>query len=242
MPRSSMHFGRVVQILNEMLSREHPEAFRSSWILKRAPHCYRFIRKKVRTDLGAIDWDRLTCALEWKFQRLWIPGRRNRSCAAYRNHREVHLALEKYRSKLYVFLSPQNALDRRIRETISIALVRLAQHGNLSAKQKIMELIRYTIDDWIDRYRCFSCWRGYEAEVRTQVEGCIRRYRYSGSFLRYVFRTLEYAGRGMQLLQAYSLDEPTFNSSVRRIDRISCNPQLNVLADNRNKYPPSQLK
>ena len=214
-----MNFGRVVQILDELLSRERPDAFRSSWIFKRAPHCYRFIWNNVRTDLGAIDWDRLTCALEWKFQRLWIPGRCNRSRAVYHNHREVKIALEKYRSKLYVFLSPQNALDRRIRETISIALVRLAQHGNLSAKQEIMELIQYTIDDWIDRYRCLSCWRGFEAEIRTQVEGCIRRYRYSGSFLRYVFRTLEYAGRGMQLFQAYSLDEPILeDSSIRRMD------------------------
>ena len=129
-----MNFGRVVQILNELLSREHPEAFRSSWILKRAPHCYRYIWKNVRTDLGAVDWDRVTCALEWKFQRLWIPGRRNRSCATYYNHGEVKLVLEKYRANLYVFLSPQNASDRRIRETISIALVRLAQHGNLSAR------------------------------------------------------------------------------------------------------------
>lgn len=225
-----MHFGLVVQILNELLSREHPEAFRSSWILKRAPQCYRFILKNMRTDLGAIDWDRVTCALEWRFQRLWIPGHRNRSRVSYHNHGEVKLVLEKYRSKLYVFLSPQDALDRRIRDTISIALVRLAQHGNLSAKQEIMELIQYTINDWIDSYHCLSCWRGYEADIRMQVEGCIRRYRYSGSFLRYVFRTLEYAGRGMQPFQANSLDEPIFNSSVRRIDRIGRNPWFNVLA------------
>jgi Fic family protein len=39
---------------------------------------------------------------------------------------------------------------------------------------------------------------GYEAEIRTHIELCIRRYRYSGSFLRYVFRTLEYSGRGIR--------------------------------------------
>jgi hypothetical protein len=221
MPRSSMNFACVAQILNELLSKEHPEAFSSSWIFKRAPHCYHFILKNVRTDLGAVDWDRVTCALEWKFQRLWTPGRRNRSHVPYRNRREVTLVLKKHRAKLYVFLSPQNALDRRVRESISIALVRLAQHGNLSAKQKIIDLIGYTIDDWIDRSRCLSCWRGYEAETQTHIEGCIRRYRYSGSFLRYVFRTLAYAGRGLRPLQAYSLDEPIReDSSIRRIDTI----------------------
>ena len=221
MQKSPMNFGRVVQILNELLSKEPPQAINSSWILKNSPRCYRFIWKTVRTDLGAVDWDLVTRALDWKFQRLWTPGRRNRSRVAYHNHGEVKLVLEKYRAKLYVFLSPQNTLDLRIRETISIALVRLAQHGNLSARQKVTELIRYTIDDWIDSYRCLSCWRGYEAEIQTQVEGCIRRYRYSGSFLRYVFRTLEYAGRGLRPLQAFSLDEPLLEDScVRRIDMI----------------------
>ena len=56
-----------------------------------------------------------------------------------------------------------------------------------------MRLLAFTIDDWIDRYWFLSRWRGYDAEIRTRVERCIRRYRYSGSFLRYIFRTLEYA-------------------------------------------------
>ena len=70
-----------------------------------------------------------------------------------------------------------------------------------------MKLVGYTIADWTDRYCFLSRWRGYEAEIQTQVERCIRRYCYSGSFLRYLFRTLEYAGRGIRPLQAYSLDE-----------------------------------
>jgi hypothetical protein len=40
------------------------------------------------------------------------------------------------------------------------------------------------------------------------------------SFLRYLFRTLKYAGRGIRPLVAYSLDEPIFDGSVIRIDVI----------------------
>jgi len=215
-----MDFDRMVQILNEMLSKECPETFNSSWILKRAPRCYRFIWKNMRTDLGAVDWDRVTRALEWKFQRRWAPKRSRRSCDPYQNHGEVKVVLEKYRTKLYVFISPQDLTDRNIRDIISIKLVRLAQYGNVSAKQELIRLLGFTIDNWIDRYWFLSRWRGYEAEIRMQVERCIRRYRYSGSFLRYVFRTLEYAGRGMRPLLAYSIDETIFDLSRHKNSRV----------------------
>jgi hypothetical protein len=215
-----MDFDAMIEAINELLSAEQPDTFSSSWILRHSPRCYRFIWKNVRTDFGAVDWDRVTRALEWKFQRRWTPGRNVRSCVPYRNCGEVKAVLKRYRTKLYVFVSPQHRSDRHTRDIISIMLVRLAQGGNESAKKELMNLLAFTIEDWIDRYWLLSRWRGYEAEIRTQVERCIRRYRYSGSFLRYLFRTLEYAGRGIRPLQAYSLDEPIFDGSVCRIDAI----------------------
>jgi hypothetical protein len=129
----------------------------------------------------------------------------------------VKVILEKYRTKLYVFLSPQNRTDRQIGDIISITLVRLAQYGNESAKQELINLLDFTIDNWIDQYCFLSRWRGYDEEIRVQVEKCIRRYRYSGSFLQYLFRTLEYSGRGIRPLLAYSLDEPIFDSSALKM-------------------------
>jgi len=78
--------------------------------------------------------------------------------------------------------------------------VRLSQNGNLAAKQEV---------------------QGYEEEIQKQLEGCIRRYRYTGSFLNYVFRILEYAGRGIRPFYAYSLDEPIFDGTKRKIDNVS---------------------
>jgi hypothetical protein len=222
-------FEKVVQTLNELLSKEHPETFNSSWIQRRAPKCYRFIQKSVRTAFGPIDWDRVTGALERRFQRRWAPGRTRRSCVPYRNQSEVQRVLEQYRAQLYVFLAPSDRTDRRTRDIISVTLVRLAQYGNLSAKQEIMKLISYTIDDWIDRYPFLSRWRVYDAEIRRHLEGCIRRYRYTGSFLHYVFRTLECAGRGIRPLQAYSLDAPISDGSMCRINIFD--PEMHVRVD-----------
>ncbi len=154
-----------------------------------------------------------------KFQCRWAPRHRVRSRAPYRNDSELKTVLERYRDTLYVFVSPQNRFDRCTADMVSIALVRLAQRGNESVKQELIKFLAFTIDDWIDRYWFLSRWRGYVSEIRTQVERCIRGYRYSGSFLRYLFRTLEYAGRGIRPLLAYSLDEPIFDGSVSRIDQ-----------------------
>ena len=201
-----MDFDMMIATLNKLLFSENPETFNSSYILKRAPRCYRFIRKNIRTVLGAVDWDRVTRALERRFQRRWAPRRIRHSSAPYRNHAEVRRVLEKYRAKLYVFLAPQDLADRCFRDTISITLVRLAQYGNRSAEQEVIKLVGYTVDDWMDGYNFLSRWRGHEVAVRTHLVRCIRRYRYTGSFLNYVFRTLACAARGIRPLQVYSLD------------------------------------
>jgi hypothetical protein len=139
------------------------------------------------------------------------------------------LALKEHRAKLYVFLAQNDPADFCIREIISVRLVRLAQHGNMSATHKIVRLIGYTIEDWIDRHPFLSRWREHGAEVQNNLERCIRRYRYSGSFLCYVFRTLEYAARGMKPLQARSLDEPIFDGALSRIETIGQDPETNTL-------------
>lgn len=225
-----MDFERTIGILNRLLLRKHPKTFNSSWIATNAPRCYRFIRTKIRTEVGGVDWDRVTCALDRNFQRRWAPKPRRRSRVLYRNKKEIDLILNKYRDQLYVFVAPNSPTDRRTRDTIAIALVRIAQNGNVLAKEEVAVLIRYTIDEWLDRYDCLSRWKGYEDQIRQQLEGCIRRYRYTGSFLRYVFRTLECAGRGIRPLYSYSLDEPvTAQAKDRKIENVTRDPETSAL-------------
>ena len=66
-----------------------------------------------------------------------------------------------------------------------------------------------------------SRWASYDEEIQKHLEGCIRRYRYSGSFLNYLFRTLQYAGRGLPPAYEYSLDEPVAPGSPKcRIENV----------------------
>lgn len=217
-----MDFDRAILVLNELLSKKRPQSLNSSWILREAPECYRFLRKTVRAEVGGIDWDRVTYSLDPAYQRRWMPRRRRRLPIPYANTDEVDHVLHRYQDKLYVFVALGDAGDRRLRDIISIALVRLAQNGNLLAKQELMKLVGYTIDDWLEHYPFLTRWLDYGDELRKQLEGCIRRYRYTGSFSRYVFRTLQYAARGLRPLRAYSLDEPLSGSNGRKGDLVTC--------------------
>jgi hypothetical protein len=195
----------TVVTINKLLQRKEPASFNSSWILEHAPQCYRFIRKRIRDEAGQINWDLLTAALERKYQRLWSPRRWKKS--EYKDPSELQLILRQHQHKLYAFIASQNAEDRQARDIAAIALVRLAQRGNVLAKEELACLARYTIDEWIDRCDRLSCWKGRDEEVRQQLDGCIQRYRYTGSFLNYVFRTLEYAGRGVRPLHTFLQQE-----------------------------------
>ncbi|MBI4480214.1 MAG: hypothetical protein HY651_09350 [Acidobacteria bacterium] len=129
--------------------------------------------------------------------------------------------MQRYQDKLYVFVVSADVEDRRLRDIISIALVRMAQNGNLAAKRELAELISFTVHEWIEHHPFLTRWLDYGDELREQLEGCIRRYRYTGSFIRYVFRTLQYAARGLRPRRAYSLDEPLPSGNGRRGDLIA---------------------
>ena len=223
------HLQRAAAALNRLLLRDSPKTFSSAWILKRAPGCYSLIRKHFRSEVGGIDWDTITCALEPKYQRLWAPRLKGKS-KPYKDREEISRILNKYRNKLYAFVAPADAKDLQIRDKVAVALVRVAQAGNLLAKAEVVGLVRYAIDGWLDSYSYMSRWRGHDDEIREHLERCIRRYRYTGSFFRYVFRTLEYAGRGIRPFYACSLDDPIATGArEHKIDNVIRDPETNEL-------------
>ena len=208
--RSNVDFTTAITTLNALLASLEPTEFNSSWIRTHASRCYRFFQKNVRREYGGIDWDRVTAALERKFQRLWKPSRARTERKSYEDPGEVETILRKHPGKLYVFISPRDKNDERLADRIGISFVRLAQKGNLLARQQLCDLVKFTVDMWIERHETIARWCGHEEELQSQLTACIRRYRYTGSFLTYVFRTLEYAGRGLMPARMYSLDPAMF--------------------------------
>jgi hypothetical protein len=216
---NTVDFDSAVKTIHKLLMKNQPNTFNSSWIRDYAPDIYRFFQKNVRREIDGIDWDRVTRALDRKFQRKWITSRR-KGTRLYRNKTEVKIILRKYEEKLYTFLTPDDKDNNSIRDIISIALVRIAQKGNVTAEREIIKLVRFTIDEWIENCPKISRWKGYEDLIKKRIEGCIRCYRYSGSFIGYLFKTLEYAGRGLKRIIAYSLDDPI--CSRHKKNRYNC--------------------
>ena len=244
-PRKVIHMKKInfeiaITFINSLLSRKCPETFNSSWILKYAPACYYFIRKNIRTEMGTIDWDSVTHALEVKHQRRWVPKRQPTKNKTYYNRNEVDAVLNSYQDKLYVFVVSNNRTDKRTWDIISIRLVRLAQRGNISAEQEVIKLVRYTVDEWLDQSSHLSRWKGYDDEIQKHIEGCIYRYRYTGSFFNYVYRTLEYAARGIRPFYLYSLDEPLMNETNKRwIEAVIKDPESGDIGLCRDIFPTS---
>ena len=214
-----MTFTEAVRILNEILKEKDPETFSSSWIFKNTRPIYNFICLNHRTENGDIDWDILTYTLNRKFQKRWVRYRLKK-VKLYENKDEVEHIKEKYKNHLYTFMTSIDEKDRFIRNRIIIAFVRIAQKGNVSAEREAITWITYIIDNWIEKHWQIRRWKGYTDEIEDKIRGCIRRYRYTGSFLGYLFKTLEYSARGIAPLQKYSLDDPVFDGDETRVNYV----------------------
>ena len=81
-------------------------------------------------------------------------------------------------------------------------------------------MLRYLVDYWVGFDKSFFNWKGYNDLIDIQIVACIRRFRYAGSFVGYLYRTLEYSGRGLTPLEKFSLDDYILDSKNKVIDKF----------------------
>jgi hypothetical protein len=215
-----MNLEKAIININRSLIKKQPISFNPVWIKYRCKVSYIFIIKNIKTEFNDPDWDYVVSRLERCNQKLWLKTRRRnkKDIPIYSDKDELEVILKKYNSKLYTFLACQNKDDKCICDWISIRLVRIAQKGNLLAKDKIIILLKYLVDQWIEYDRSLFSWKGYNELIIEHIEACIRRFRYAGSFIGYLYRTLEYSGRGLAPLEKFSLDDISNVSGKRIID------------------------
>lgn len=211
-----MDFRRCIKILNRALKEKNPPEFSSTWIANNTPAAYSFISKNIRSEIGQIDWDRVTINFSRRYQRRWIRYQ-HRPRKEYADSAELERILGKYRDKLYVFIALSNDREKKLRDRIIVVLVRVAQKGNILATKELVGLLRYVVDEWIDSYYFLRRWRGAESEIDGAIEGCVRRYRYTGTFLGYLFKTVEYSANGLKPF--HSLDN-FLPGTERRLSEI----------------------
>ena len=202
-----MDFDKAITILNTLLRKKDPDSFSPSWIIRHAPAAYRYIYQHVRTENDDIDWDAVTRAVDRHFQRCW-RGRPRRRKEPYQSQAEVDAVLKKHDGHMHIFVACRSHEDGLLRDRLTVSLVRLAQKGNLLAQQQVIMLVRCTVDAWIETCVVLDRWSNYGEEIDEKIAGCVNRYRYTGSFYGYVFKTLYYSARCLR--PVYSLDREVY--------------------------------
>jgi len=215
-----MNYERAIKNINRSISKRQPSTFNPARIRNCVRKSYDFISKNVETESGDVDWDQVVRCLSHDYQKLWLKeSKRKKKIQLYKDKAEVDAILNKYKDELYTFLVQADKEDKKVCDEISIRLVRTAQKGNILARKKAIYFIKQVVDYWIET-RNLQNWRGYNDLLEKNIDGCIRRYRYSGSFLVYLHRTLEYSGRGLRPLEVFSLDECSAITGRKKSDNV----------------------
>lgn len=222
-----MNFETAIKIINNLLEEKRPPKFSSSWIYTHAPTVYHFIRTHFRTETGDIDWDIVTLSLDRSYLKRWVRYKK-KSQKRYEDQDELNLIITKYKDTYYTLIAPQNEDERRMRDRIAIALVRMTQKGNVLAEQELTKWMKYVIEDWVEKYYPLFKWKGYMDETEEKIRVCIKNYKYTGSFTGYLFRTLQYSARGMQSREPWSLDDKVGEDGARKIDFVSVDQDTGV--------------
>jgi hypothetical protein len=202
-----MNLEKAVCNINRSINKRNPETFNSQWIKYRCRISYQYIVDNIVTEFSEPDWDLVVYKLERCNQKIWMKGVKRAINEPYKDLFELDIILKKYQDKLYTFLAQQGKEDRCICDIISIKLVRLSQRGNILAEDKAIILFSYLINQWLEYDKSLSNWKGYDELIVKLIKSCIRRFRYTGSFLGYLYRTMEYSGRGLVPLEKFSLDD-----------------------------------
>ena len=214
-----MNFKQTIEILNTLLKEKEPDVFNGEWIKNNNICVYNSIISNIRNPLEYIDWDRVVQSLDKKYQKRWSHNYGLEKRKGVDNNIESKLILSIYNKQLYTFIQTTISKERLMCDSISIDLVRMMQRGNNRLEKELIKLLKFTIDIWMENDCQLSRWQGYTDELTFQVKGCIKRYRYSGSFLGYLYKTLEYSSRGLYPFYAYSLDNVD-NDNRRIIENI----------------------
>lgn len=210
---------QVARKINFHIEKKKPITINEKWIQVNSPASYKFIIE------NSIDWDTVTMNLDRSYQGKWNKGfkrKRYLEQEFYKDEDELNQILNTNKEKLYTFVSRINKEDELACDRISILLVRLAQKGNTLALVEIKNLYVFIIDKWLEESKYLKRWRGYEKELIALLERCVFRYRYSGTFIGYLYRTLQLSALALEPLESYSLDDRMFDGTKTRIDFISC--------------------
>lgn len=217
-----MDLNQAIKNIDRSIAKRSPLSFHPNWVKYRCKVSYKYIVNNIKDEFNYTDWDLVVSKLQRCNQKLWLKKKKRKRSPAilYKDKEELDVILNRYREKLYTFISRESKEDGMICDWISIRLVRLSQKGNVLASDKVVALLRCLVDYWIEFDKSLFSWKGYDDLIDNHISACIRRFRYAGSFIGYLYRTLEYSGRGLTPLEKIFLDDFMLDDKKRVIDNF----------------------
>ncbi len=210
-------FDQVIRKINFHILKKNPPVISEDWIKKNSPVSYAFITK------NSIDWDTVTLHIEKSYQARWnktSKRKRYTNLMRYEDQSELNNLLTLHKEKMYTFVSKLSKDDELVCDRISILLVRLAQKGNMLAVAELKNLYIFMLNKWLEESKSLRRWRGYESGMFDLLEGCIFRYRYSGTFIGFLYRTLQLSALALEPLEAFSLDDISMITGKSRVETL----------------------
>lgn len=189
-----MDFEEVIEHLTRALEKWNPVRFNRYWVFWYEREVYKFVTRNIKTELRKPDWDRVIHKLDHSFQVRW-HDERIVNLLPYSDPRVVERLIMKYGGRHYVSFMYVNGEeeDNDVRNHISVTLVRLAQRGNVAAEEELMNFLSLITGDWIYRDLQLWRWQRFPELLREKCKYCIYHYRYTGTFLGYLYTKLKYS-------------------------------------------------
>ena len=190
-----MDFDEAIARLTQALDKSNPVRFNRYWVSLHEPKVYKFFTRNIKTELGKSDWNRVISKLDPTLQVRW-HDERIVNLLPYSDPQVVERLIIKYGGRHYVSFMYINGEeeDNDVRNRISVTLVRLAQRGNVAAEEELM-----ITGDWIYRDPQLWQWQRYPELLRGKCKYCIYHYRYTGTFLGYLYTKLKYSALSLEL-------------------------------------------
>ncbi len=189
-----MDFDQAIERLTRALDRWNPCRFNRYWIYWHERKVYKFISKNIRTEKGRVDWDRVISNLDPTLQPRWHDDRIV-NLLPYSDPQVVERLIKKYGGRHYISFIYVNGEeeDNDVRNHISVTLVSLAQRGNVAAEEELMNFLALITGEWIYRDSRLWQWQQYPELLSEKCKYCIYHYRYTGTFIGYLYTKLKYS-------------------------------------------------
>ncbi|EKD58830.1 MAG: hypothetical protein ACD_56C00042G0004 [uncultured bacterium] len=197
---------KVIRRISEGLKIKNPQVVSPDYLKREFPSDVFFLAKNCRDTRGHIDWRSIVghplfdSEMRKKF-KFPVSINRNIPIETYSNSEEVEEILKEKEKNLYTFIESINKEDLEKRNEICLLLVELAQKGNSQAEKKLIDLISYTVEQWIDRIPSIRNFKFYKEKKYEIIKRCIYNYKKDKPFVGYVYASFKKANLGLEKMK-----------------------------------------